>query len=222
MKIFIIIPLFNEEKHIAAVLKAVSGYKLPVVVVDDGSADRSKIKIQESGIKNITLLEHRINLGKGAAMKTGGDYAFEHGADAIIFMDSDGQHEAEDLQKFVRALESGDFDVVFGTRNYNYGVPLIRYLGNKFASVVMASLFGVYVSDVICGFKGMTKEAYKKLNWESSGYGVEAEIVARIGKNKLEFCEVPVETIYHDKVKGVTILDAFGIFGEVLKWKITL
>jgi glycosyltransferase involved in cell wall biosynthesis len=222
MKIFIIIPLFNEEKHIVKVLKAVSAYKLPVVVVDDGSTDRSRIKIQESGVKNITLLEHKINLGKGAAMKTGADFAFERGADAIIFMDSDGQHEAEDLPKFIKALESGDFDVVFGTRNYSYGVPLIRYLGNKFASLVMASFFGVYVSDVICGFKGMTKEAYKKLKWESSGYGVEAEIVARLGKNKLSFCEVPVSTIYHDKVKGVTILDAFGIFGEVLKWKLTL
>lgn len=222
MKIFVVIPLFNEEKHIVKVLKDVSVYKLPIIVIDDGSTDRSRIKIQESGIKNITLLEHKINLGKGAAMKTGADFAFDDSADAIIFMDSDRQHEAEDLPKFTKALESGNFDVVFGTRNYNYGVPLVRYLGNKFASVVMASLFRTYISDVICGFKGMTKEAYKKIRWESTGYGVEAEIVARLGKNKLRFCEVPVETIYHDKVKGVTILDAFGIFAEVLKWKLTL
>jgi len=222
MKIFIVIPLFNEEKHIAGVLREVLAYKLPVVVIDDGSRDRSKFKVQGLRLKGATLLEHGVNLGKGAAMKTGADYAFSHGANAIIFMDSDGQHEAEDLPKFIKTLESGDSDVVFGTRNYNYGVPLIRYLGNKFASVVMASFFGVYVSDVICGFKGMTREAYRKLKWESSGYGVEAEIVARLGKQKLSFCEVPVETIYHDKVKGVTILDAFGIFVEVLKWKLTL
>lgn len=222
MKIFVVIPLFNEENHIGRLLKTVSAYKLPVIVVDDGSKDNSKLRVGGLKLKKLTLLEHKINLGKGAAMKTGADWAFSHGADAIIFMDSDEQHEAEDLPKFVKALESGDFDIVFGTRNYSYGVPLIRFLGNKFASVVIAFFFGTYVSDVLCGFKGITKKAYKKIHWESAGYGVETEMVARMGKNKLAFCEIPIKTIYNDKVKGVTILDAFGIFGEILKWKLTL
>jgi glycosyltransferase involved in cell wall biosynthesis len=221
MKILIVVPLYNEEKHISKVLRSLLPYKLPVIVVDDGSNDSSRIRVQNLKLKNVTLLEHKINLGKGAAMKTGADYAFGHGADAVIFMDADGQHEAEDLPKFVNALESGNFEVVFGTRNYSYGVPLVRFLGNKFASVMMGLFFGVYVSDVVCGYKGMTKAAYKKLRWGSSGYGVEAEIVARLGKNKLDFCEVPVETIYHDKTKGVTILDAIGILGDVLKWKLS-
>jgi glycosyltransferase involved in cell wall biosynthesis len=222
MNIFVVIPLFNEEKHITKVLKDLSPYKIPVVVVDDGSNDNSKFKVQNLKLGNVKLLQHKINLGKGAAMKTGADYAFANGADAVIFVDSDGQHDMTDLPKFIEALSSKDFDVVFGSRNYDYGVPLVRYLGNKFASVVMVWFFKVYISDVVCGFKGMTKDAYKKLRWDSSGYGVEAEIVARLGKNKLKFCEVPVKTIYHDKVKGVTILDAFGIFGEIIKWKLTL
>ena len=227
MRITVVIPLFNEEKHIAKVLEDISPYKLPVVVVDDGSTDNSKFKIQKecnaSRVKlgNVTLLQHKINLGKGAAMKTGADYAFANGAEAVIFVDADGQHDMTDLPKFIEALESGKYDVVFGSRNYGYGVPLVRYLGNKFASVVMAAFFKIYVSDVVCGFKGLTKEAYKKIRWESSGYGVEAEIVARIGRNKLKHCEVPVKTIYLNKVKGVTILDAFGIFGDVLKWKLS-
>lgn len=222
MKIFIVIPLFNEEKHIVNVLKDISKYKLPIIVVDDGSDDNSKLKIINFQFKNVTLLEHKINLGKGAAMKTGADYAFDRGADAIIFMDSDGQHEAADLPKFIEALESGKYDVVFGTRNYSYGVPLVRFLGNKFASLLMSLMFHIYVSDTLCGFKGLMKEAYKKLKWDSSGYGVETEIVARVGKNKLDSCEVPVGTIYHDKVKGVTMLDAFGILGEVVRWKFTI
>ena len=222
MKIFVVIPLFNEEKYIVSVLRDVSKYKLPVVVIDDGSTDRSRYKIEESRIKNVKLLMHKVNLGKGAAMKTGADYAFGHGADSIIFMDSDGQHEAEDLPKVIDTLESGKYDVVFGTRNYSYGVPLVRFLGNKFASVLMSLMFYVYVSDVLCGFKGITREAYKKIKWDSAGYGVETEIVARVGKNRLKSCEVPVGTIYHNKVKGVTILDAFGILGDVVKWKFTI
>lgn len=222
MKILIVIPLHNEEKHIVKVLKDVSICKLPIIVVDDGSTDQSKIKILDLKFNNLTLLEHKINLGKGAAMKTGADWAFAHDAEAVIFMDSDNQHEAEDLTKFKSALESGKYDVIFGSRNLSMGVPLVRYLGNKFASVIMSKFFNIYVSDVLCGFKGLTQRAYKKIRWNSVGYGVEAEIVARLGKSKLRFCEVPVQTIYHDKVKGVTILDAIGIFGEIVKWKLTL
>jgi len=155
-------------------------------------------------------------------MKTGADYAFAEGADAVIFMDGDNQHSAEDLRKFLELLKLGKFDVIFGTRNYSYGVPLVRFLGNKFASVVLAILFNIYVSDVLCGFKALTKKAYKKIRWDSSGYGVETEMVVRTGKSNLRFNEVPVQSIYHDKTKGVTVLDAFGILFEVVKWKLTL
>jgi glycosyltransferase involved in cell wall biosynthesis len=222
MKIYVVISLFNERKHIDGVLGDVSGYKLPIVVVDDGSTDRSRFKIHELGFKNLTILKHKVNLGKGAAMKTGCDFAFGQGADAVIFMDSDGQHMANDLPKFINSLKSGKYEVILGSRNYNYGVPLVRYLGNKFASLLMAFLFHIYVSDVICGFRAITKGGYKKILWDSDGYGVETEMVARIGKQHLRFCEIPVETIYHNKVKGVTLLDAIGIFIQVLKWRLTI
>jgi glycosyltransferase involved in cell wall biosynthesis len=221
MNIFVVIPLFNEEKHIAHVLKDLASYKLEMVVVDDGSRDNSRLKVQNLKLKNVIFLEHKINLGKGAAMKTGADWAFLHGADAVVFVDADGQHETKDLTKFIDKLESGKYDIVFGSRNFQYGVPLVRYLGNKFASVLISSLFGIYVSDVICGYRGITRKGYETLEWESSGYGVETEMVIKTGRNKLAFCEVPVETIYHDKTKGVTILDAFGILGDVLKWKLS-
>jgi glycosyltransferase involved in cell wall biosynthesis len=193
-----------------------------MVVVDDGSTDGSDIGLKELRLKDVTVLTHRINLGKGAAMKTGADFAFEKGADAVIFMDSDGQHEALDLPNFFEALESGKYDVVLGSRNLNYGVPLVRFLGNKFASVLMGLLFRIYVSDVICGFRAVAKTGYNKVKWDSDGYGVETEMVARIGKNKLKYCEVPVQTIYHNSVKGVTLLDAFEVLGNVIKWKLTL
>jgi glycosyltransferase involved in cell wall biosynthesis len=228
MRIYIVIPLFNEEKHIFKVLKDVSLYKVPIVVVDDGSKDKSGFKVRNfmrihrfAG-KKITLLEHKINLGKGSAMKTGADFAFANGADAVIFMDSDSQHNPDDLVKFIRKLEQKKYDVVFGSRNLNLGVPLVRYLGNKFASLLVSAFFSIYVSDTLCGFRALTKKAYGKIKWESSGYGVEMEMVIRTGKAKIKFCEVPVDTIYHSGVKGVTPLDAFGILAQVVKWKLTI
>lgn len=221
MKIIVVIPLFNEEKHAVNVLKGLAKYNLQVVVVDDGSTDNSKSRIQNTKLNGVKLLEHQVNLGKGAAMKTGADWSFDHGADAVVFFDSDDQHQQKDLAKFIEVLQTNKYDVVFGSRNFSYGVPLVRFLGNKIASVMIAALFNIYISDVICGFRAVTKKAYGKIRWESEGYGVETEMVVRVGKNKLKFCEIPVETVYHDSVKGVTVLDAFGIFFSVLKWKLS-
>lgn len=222
MKIFIVIPLFNEVKHIGSVLKDVLSYHLPIVVVDDGSRDKSGEIVKGLKSNRITLISHKVNLGKGAAMKTGADFAFSSGAEAVIFMDADGQHLAADIPKFVKALSDGKSEVIFGSRNLSMGVPLVRYLGNKVASVVSAYMFGAYISDAVCGFRALTRRGYEKIKWESKGYGVEMEMVARTGRFKVPHMEVPVETVYHDHVKGVTLLDAFGILGEVVKWGIKL
>ena len=219
MKIFVVIPAYNEAKRIGEVLSGLKRTELPVVVIDDGSSDKTVEVAKKHGV---TTLRHKINLGKGAAMKTGAQAAFGLGADAVIFMDSDGQHRVEGLDNFVRALKSGMSDVVFGSRNLSMGVPLDRYLGNKVASVLVSLLFGIYVSDLICGYRALTKKAFKRLNWESSGYGVETEMVILTRKRHLKYCEVPVATLYYDKVKGVTILDAIGILFDVIRWKLTL
>lgn len=217
--IIIVVPAFNEVKLIAAVLKSLKKTGFQIIVVDDGSKDRT---FNVAANQSVVTLKHRVNLGKGAALKTGCEAAFEMGADAVVMMDSDGQHKVEDMGKFINALESGNYDVVFGSRNLNFGMPLIRFIGNKIASVLVAYLFGIYVSDLLCGYRAITKNAYKKLKWQSVGYGVETEMVVRTGKTGLRYCEVPVETVYYDKFKGVTILDAFGILLNVFRWRIVL
>jgi glycosyltransferase involved in cell wall biosynthesis len=219
MNIQIVMPVHNEEKRVVGVLEQIQKLKMRVVVVDDGSTDNSKAKIQKLGFKNVTLLEHKINLGKGSALKTGCDYAFSNGADAVIMMDSDGQHAVEDLSSFVEKLEEGNCDVIFGSRNLNLGVPFVRYVGNKIASVIVNIMFGIYVSDLISGYRAITKRAYEKIKWGSTGYGVETEMVIRVKKQNLKYCEIPVKTIYFDNYKGVSIIDAFGVFTNLIYWK---
>ncbi|MDD2822962.1 MAG: glycosyltransferase family 2 protein [Candidatus Daviesbacteria bacterium] len=217
MKITIVVPAHNEEKRISIVLKDLVKVGLPIIVVDDGSSDNTYEVVKSFPVN---LLSHRINLGKGAALKTGCVAAFSQGADAVVIMDSDGQHKVEDLAKFVYKLNENNYDMIFGSRNLSYGVPFVRFIGNKFASVLVSFLFGIYVSDLICGFRAFTKKGYEKIKWQSSGYGVETEMVINVGKLKLKYCEVPVETVYYDNFKGVTILDAFGILFSVLKWRL--
>lgn len=223
----IIIPCYNEAPTIKTIIGRVKkaksfGLKKEIIVVDDGSTDKTASvlrKIQNPKSK-IQILRHRVNLGKGAAMKTGAEAAFGLWADAVIFMDSDGQHKVEDIPHFIKALKQ--HDVVFGSRNLSYGVPFVRFIGNKFASVFISLLFGLYVSDILCGYRALTKKAYKLINWESTGYGVETEMVIKTAKYNLKHCEVPVATLYLDSVKGVTILDAFNILFDVIRWRIKI
>lgn len=217
MNIYIVIPAYNESKRIGKVLNDLKVFNLPIIVVDDGSKDST---FKQAKKYRVILLRHQLNLGKGAALKTGCEAAISMGADAIIMMDSDGQHKAEDLPKFIEKIESGKFDIIFGSRNLNMGVPLVRFIGNKIASVLVSMLYGVYVSDLICGYRAVTKKAYLQMGFKSSDYGIETEMVIKAAKLKLRYCEIPVEVIYYDKFKGVTILDAFGVLLRVIKWRI--
>lgn len=227
MKIFVVIPAYNECKRIGHVLDSLtSKTDLPVIIVDDGSSDQTFKVVNDYIKKNskkmsarFTVLKHKTNLGKGAALKTGCEAAFLMGCEAVIIMDSDGQHKSEDLYKFIQILKKGEHDIVFGSRNLSMGVPLVRFTGNKMASILVSILFGIYVSDLICGYRALTKKAYERICWQSTGYGVETEMVIRTGRAGLRRCEVPVETVYHDKFKGVTVLDALGILLNVLKWR---
>jgi glycosyltransferase involved in cell wall biosynthesis len=223
MKVTIVTPVFNEEKRVTQFLKELLKEKYEVVVVDDGSTDSTSAKLNNfKDLKKIVVIAHKINLGKGAALKTGCDYAFSHGAEAVILMDSDGQHSVSELSNFKDKLISKKYDVVLGSRNLSLGVPLVRFLGNKIASLIVNFLYQIYISDLISGFRAVTKKAYKKVKWESTGYSVETEIIVRMKKANLTYCEIPITTIYYDGYKGVSILDSFGVFINLFYWKISI
>ena len=169
MNIFLVIPSRDEGKRLDATLKAVSSY-FPlnrVVVVDDGSCTAVKIPPKFP----VMLLRHQINLGKGAALLTGTKFAFKKGADAVIFMDADGQHDPAEIPKFIKHLQKG-YDLVLGSRRPKLDTPLVRFLGNKAASLYISLLFGAYVTDLLSGFRAVNKKAFKLLKWQSSNYGV--------------------------------------------------
>ena len=97
-------------------------------------------------------------------------------------------------------------------------MPLGRVLGNKAMSIIVNLLFGHYIADIPSGFKAMTKKAYQRLRWYSSGYEVETEIAVRIAKSKLPYVEVPISTVYHDKEYGFNLLDAGRILIKIPFW----
>lgn len=216
--VWVIIPGLNEEKYIATVLKKVLKQTKNIIVIDDGSTD-----LMAKVAKKYTthVLSHVVNLGKGAALKTGCEYAFKKlGAGAVIFLDSDDQHDPAELPLFIQSLEKSD--AVFGIRSFNEKMPLSKIFINRLASAVIYFLFGKYIPDIPSGYKAFTRKAYNKISWDSTDYAVEIEIAARTAKYKLSFATIPIKTIYHDLDRGMTILDALSMITKILSWRIYL
>jgi glycosyltransferase involved in cell wall biosynthesis len=219
VKIFVVVPVYNEESRAVNTIKKILKItNYPVVIIDDGSIDQSlKMLNKEFDIDpRVTVINHVINLGKGAAMKTGLKMAWKLGAEATIFVDADGQHNPKFLPKFIEALNK--YPLVFGYRELTKNAPWVRRTGNKMAGLVIGILFNIKRKDLLCGFLGFRKEVYKKIKWKSCRYGIETEMATKIGKNKLPFCEVKIDTIYIDKYKGMTIIDAFKILFKIPFW----
>ena len=154
----LIIPAFNEADRIATVLErvAAAGTGCQVVVVDDGSADDTAAIARRCGA---TVLHHPFNLGYGAALQTGYKYALENGADLVVQMDADGQHDAEAIRALMAAIHNDQFDLVVGSRFLemtNYQMGLLRGLGRRLFSG-LASLAGLQISDPTSGFQALNR-----------------------------------------------------------------
>lgn len=218
MSVAVVIPAHNEAKHITKVIEGALNHADRIIVVDDGSTDETLAKTRGLNEKVIGI-RHEVNLGKGAALKTGCDAAKKLGAEIIVCMDADGQHKPENIPHFVNALRQKKVHVVFGTRQFNSHMPVAMLLGNHLLSKTIQRLFRVFVRDTQSGFRAFSSEAYEVLRWKSSGYEVETEMIVRMGENEMTFTEIDIDTIYLDGYKGTTAIDGVKILAQILKWK---
>jgi len=214
--IFAVIAARNEEKHISDVVRQTRKYTDRVIVIDDGSTDSTKKKAGEAGA---TVLTHLVNLGKGAAVKTGCEYAISEGAGIIVLLDADGQHEPSDIPKLINSLK--EKDIALGVRARKKSMPLILKYGNWFISKTTHVLYGVDIPDTQCGFRAFRTKIYNKIKWQSPHYSMESEMIASVGKKRLKYSIIPINTIYSDKYKGTTIMDGIKIVLNMLWWKVS-
>lgn len=219
MKTTLVLPAHNEEEHIDEVVRKAKPYVSEVIVIDDGSGDRTTELAKKAGA---VALRHPINLGKACALKTGCEAAVKRHADLIILMDSDGQHRPEDLPKFIQMLESKEADLVIGVREGGDKMPILRKCGNRSLEIMTRVLFGSSAKDIQSGFRAFRAEHYPLLKWNSKGYHADAEITVRALKRGLRCKEISIKTIYNDPHKGMTVLDGLGLLLQILIWKFTL
>lgn len=215
-KTWVIVPAYNEERYISKVLTRLRKITKNIIVVDDGSHDNST-KIAKKYTRH--ALKHSINIGKGAALKTGCIYAFEHlNAHSVIFLDADDQHDPELIPEFTRELQN--HGAVFGVRSFDNNMPLMRIFLNRFASVLILFLFGRYIPDIPCGYKGLTKKTYERIDWRARDYAVEMEIAARVAQYNIPFSIITIPTVYHDLDRGMNILDTLTVITQLVSWRL--
>jgi len=221
MKIDIIVPVYNESLFIKLFLddlfkEGSLGLIRNVIIIDDGSTDSTPKIIKNYKNKRIIFIRYSKNHGKGYAMRVGLEAAKKSKADAVIFMDGDRQHDPKHLLKFIKSLSK--FELVFGYRNLTKDTPYLRKLGNKIVRFLFQTFFNIKRHDVLCGFMAMRSQVFDKIIWESNDYGVEIEISAIVGKKRVSFKEILIDTLYLDIKKGVTLIKAFFISLKIPYW----
>lgn len=198
MKIFCVIPAWNEEKKIFDVVNEAGQYVDAVVVVDDGSIDQTVEVLKQT---KATVLRHVVNRGQGAALQTGNEFAFQNGADIVVHFDADGQFLATEIREMIQPLVNGECDIVFGS----------RFLGKKsklpfwkeffimpMAHLVNKIILGRTLTDPQGGFRALNREALQKIIITQRGMAHCSEIIYKAFKNKLRIKEVPITVIYDE------------------------
>lgn len=200
--VYIVIPVFNEGTVIEQVVEDIlSAGDYSVIVVDDGSSDDTYQKV--SAIVGVIALRQRINRGKGAATKTGIIAAIKLGADVIITMDGDGQHDPADIDQLTAPILDSGIDVVLGTRRKKKGeMPFIKIVANKIGNTVTWLLYGLHVSDSQSGFRAYSRYAAKIIDTKADKYEYDSKVIREINNNRLSFIELPIQVRYTDYSKG--------------------
>jgi glycosyltransferase involved in cell wall biosynthesis len=190
-RVLVLIPAWNEETRIGPVIEEAKEH-LPVLVVDDGSTDETAEVAEASGA---TVVRHDENRRKGAALRTGFDWAMERGYDAVITLDADGQHDATEIPKLLEAFEANAGELIIGERSFSemaWPRPVTTRLGAWMLSLAL----GTRVTDNQSGYRLLTRHFIENANLTSAGFEMEVEMIWEAVRLGMAIGWVPIRTIY--------------------------
>jgi len=227
-KLTIIVPVFNEEKTIAEVIKRlrnleIKNVKKEIIVVDDGSTDATASAMTKSQypISNIKFMRHKTNQGKGAAVRT----ALKHATgDYVIIQDADLEYHPGEIKKLVRMAEKTNASVVYGTRNKgvknHYAYP-IMFWGAKVLIWMVNVLYRQKLSDPECCYK-LVRRDLLDFEIEEKGFGIEIELTAKLAKKGIKIAETPIKYIprTYEEGKKIKMTDGIRAVWLAVKWAV--
>lgn len=216
MKTCVLIPSYNEAKTIGSLVKRIKNKGLDVVVVDDGSIDKTAEIARGSGAY---VLKHKQNKGKGASLKDGFHFIINKDYDAVITMDGDDQHSPEDIPKFIKASDDPNVDMLVGNRmSSNKDMPFIRWMTNNLMSFLISIICKKNISDSQCGFRLIKRKVFKELSFFSPNFEIESEILIEAYRKGFTVKFIPIQTIYARQVSQIhPVIDTIRFFRFLLR-----
>ena len=198
----VLIPAHNEAQHITGVVLSALAY-LPVLVVDDGSQDETAALAVQSGA---IVISQKPNQGKGAALKAGFRYAIDQGYRFILTLDGDGQHDPQEIPKFLEAKSTQEADLIVGERDFSQ-MPIVRRFSNTIGRLLLSWALGQPIRDNQSGYRLVsTRLAEVTLSSQESGFEFEVEMVVDCVNNGLKLAWVPIKTIYAGEKSHISYL----------------
>jgi polyprenyl-phospho-N-acetylgalactosaminyl synthase len=215
---WVVVPLYNEAEVIGDVVKDVRAAFPQVVCVDDGSRDDSADVAEGAGA---VVVRHPVNLGQGAALQTGLEYArIDPGMRFVVTFDADGQHRVEDAVAMVGRLRAGEADVVFGSRflDGRTAPGRLRKVVLKSAAAYTNFTTGVHLTDAHNGLRAFNRAVAERLDLRQNRMAHASEIVSQVGRAGFHYVEHPVHILYTDysRSKGQSLLNSVNILAEML------
>jgi len=217
MRIVCIIPAFNEEQTISQVVSEAIKHSDQVLVVDDGSQDRTAELSRKAGA---SVISHMLRLGTGGALSTGFRAALEGGFQALVTIDGDGQHDPNEMPTVLNPILKDEADVVIGSRRLKKSgsTPLLKWIGNRVLSIATSFASGTRITDSQSGFRAYRREVLEYAIHEAWDYRWASEILLLAAKANFRIKEVPITQIYlHKRHRGTDIKDGFKILYSTIK-----
>ncbi|MCF7849576.1 MAG: glycosyltransferase family 2 protein [Kiritimatiellales bacterium] len=227
-KYCVLICAYNEEAHIEEIVRsALSQSPCAVLVVDDGSKDRTAERAEKAGA---TVLKQPSNIGKGAALKRGFEFAMQRSCDALVVVDGDGQHNPAEIRRFLDAYERTKIPILIGNRMADTrNMPVTRKWTNRFMSRILNRLVKIYVADPPCGYRFYRTDVLPFIISDEKRFAFEFDILIHAALRGIRIDSVRISTIYAEKQRShvAPLLDAilllhaiyehFPLFGRKTK-----
>jgi glycosyltransferase involved in cell wall biosynthesis len=190
--ICVLIPAYNAQETLGAVLKKIKPLKIDTIVINDGSSDETKRVAAENGA---LLLDHPFNLGKGAALRTGFQYILQRKYEVVITLDADGQHDPSAIPSLLMIFQSINPDILIASRGLEFGkMTFLRRFWNRLGVKAVARLCHSDITDSQSGFRLIRREVLNAVNLSTSRFETELELLIKACKKGFRVLSVPIIT----------------------------
>ncbi len=209
-KIAVLICAYNEEKNIRKLVNKSLKYINEVVVVNDGSSDKTLKELKKTKAK---IIDSKENLGKGASLKKGFEYGWKNKYDYFILLDGDGQHDPSEIPLFVEKINQG-YDIIIGTRTKRHSdMPYLRRFTNFITSLFLSIRGRVWIKDTQSGYRAINLNFLKNITLVREKYDLESEILIKMIKKGAKYGKVPIKVIYGNETSSINpIKDTYRFF----------